>query len=72
MCKGLGIIVNKKIYVHSYLEEEMVDFKGIPMNGFKGEFTVNFQIPDFFGLGKGVSQGFGTVKGVKDANSGDL
>lgn len=72
MCKGLGIIVNRKLYVHSRLEDEIVDFKGIPMNGFKGEFTVNFQIPDFFGLGKGVSQGFGTVKEVKNVDSGDL
>jgi hypothetical protein len=23
---------------------------------------VNFRIPEFFGLGKGVSQGFGVVK----------
>jgi len=72
MCKGLGIIVNRKIYVHSHLEEEKIDFKGIYMTGFNGEFTVNFQIPDFFGLGKGVSQGFGAVKGVKDADSCDL
>jgi hypothetical protein len=72
MCKGLGIIVNRKIYVHSHLEEEKVDFKGMYMTGFNGEFTVNFQIPDFFGLGKGVSQGFGAVKGVKDADTGDL
>jgi len=39
-----------------------VEFKGIRMIGFKGEFTVNFNIPDFFGIGKGVSHGFGTVK----------
>lgn len=62
LCKGLGIIVNRKLYVQSHLEEEKVDFKGIPMVGFTGEFTVNFQLGDFFGLGKGVSQGFGTVK----------
>jgi len=72
MCKGLGIIVNRKLYVHTHLEKENVDFKGIPMIGFKGEFTVNLHIPDFFGLGKGVSQGFGSVKGVKDADYSDL
>jgi len=72
MCKGLGIIVNRELYVHTHLEDENVDFKGIPMIGFRGKFTVNFQIPDFFGLGKGVSQGFGTIKGVKDADSCNL
>ena len=39
-------------------------YKGIPVMGFTGEFRVNFKIPDFFGLGKGVSQGFGVVKRV--------
>lgn len=72
MCKGLGIIVNRKLYVSSHLEEEMVDFKGISLTGFKGKFLVNFEIPDFFGLGKGVSQGFGSVKRSADADSGDL
>lgn len=72
LCKGLGIIVNRKLYVHSRLNDEKVDFKGITMNGFKGEFTVNFKVPDFFGLGKGASQGFGTVKEVKDVSAGDL
>jgi len=29
--------------------------------GFEGPFSVNFQIPELLGLGKSVSQGFGTV-----------
>ncbi|MDP3566382.1 CRISPR-associated endonuclease Cas6 [Sediminibacterium sp.] len=69
MCKSLGIIVNRKLYVHSHLDEEKVVFKGVPMIGFTGEFTVNFQIPDFFGLGKGVSVGFGTVKALSNINA---
>ena len=36
------------------------------MLGFSGEFKVNFNIPDFFGFGKGVSQGFGTIVKVDD------
>lgn len=68
MCKGLGIIINRKIYLQSLLEEEKIVFKGIHMVGFTGEFTVNFQIPDFFGLGKGVSQGFGTIKSMNIEN----
>ncbi|MGL4670580.1 MAG: CRISPR-associated endonuclease Cas6 [Methanobacteriaceae archaeon] len=64
MCKGLGIIVNRKLHMKSHLDEERVKFKSVEMTGFTGSFRVNFNIPDFFGLGKGVSQGFGTVKKV--------
>jgi hypothetical protein len=62
MCKGLDYVVDRKLYVHSRLDDEKVEFKGVPMIGFTGEFRVNFRIPEFFGLGKGVSQGFGVVK----------
>jgi hypothetical protein len=62
MCKSLDYVVTRKLYVHSRLDEENVAYKAIPLIGFTGEFRVNFLIPDFFGLGKGVSQGFGVVK----------
>ena len=62
MCKSLDYVVTRKLYVHSRLDDEQVEFKGITIIGFTGEFRVNFRIPDFFGLGKGVSQGFGVVK----------
>lgn len=66
MCKGLGIIVNTRLNVHSRLNEEKIEFKNIPFIGFSGEFTVNFRIPDFFGIGKNVSHGFGTVRRIKE------
>ena len=62
MCKSLDYVVTSKLYVHSRLDDKQVEFKGVPVIGFTGEFRVNFRIPDFFGLGKGVSQGFGVVK----------
>ena len=31
------------------------------MLGFLGTFFVNFSIPDYWGLGKSVSRGFGTI-----------
>jgi hypothetical protein len=48
--------------VHSRLDDEKVEYKGVSLIGFTGEFRVNFRIPDLFGLGKGVSQGFEVVK----------
>ncbi|RLG24653.1 hypothetical protein DRN85_07365 [Methanosarcinales archaeon] len=62
MCKSLDYVVTSKLYVHSRLDDEQVEYKGVPLIGFTGEFRVNFRIPDFFGLGKGVSQGFGVIK----------
>lgn len=39
-----------------------VKLKGKSMIGFKGVIKINFIIPDYLGLGKSVSRGFGTVK----------
>lgn len=66
MCKGLAIEIRGEIYVHCKVDECIVRYKGIPVTGFLGEFDINFIIPDFFGLGKGVSEGFGVIKGIKD------
>ena len=66
MSKGLGIIVNKKLYAKTHFEEKIVEYKGVKMNAFKGEFKIHYDIPDYFGLGKGVSQGFGCVKQIFD------
>jgi len=65
MCKGLGIVVEKELFVRSKVEECRAEYKNLPVTGFRGEFEINFKIPDFFGLGKGVSQGFGLVKNAK-------
>ncbi|MDA8215778.1 MAG: CRISPR-associated endonuclease Cas6 [Nitrospiraceae bacterium] len=39
-------------------------YKGTPMLGFLGTFSVNFEIPDYWGIGKSVSRGVGTVKRI--------
>lgn len=66
MSKGLGIIVNKRLYAKTHFNEKIVEYKGVKMNSFTGEFKVHYDIPDYFGLGKGVSQGFGCVKQIYD------
>jgi hypothetical protein len=35
------------------------------MLDFSDTFSVNFEIPDYWGIGKSVSRGFGTVKKVE-------
>ena len=39
--------------------------KDVSMLGIECEFMANFAIPDYLGLGKSVSRGFGAVVGMK-------
>ena len=61
MCKSFGIMVNKKLIVKSYLNIQDVEYKSVILKGFTGEFQTNFKLPDYIGLGKGVSHGYGTI-----------
>lgn len=66
MLKGLGYTVPAPIKdnIHK-IREVQTRLKGNPMFGFLGSFSVNFEIPDYWGIGKSVSRGFGTIKRVK-------
>ena len=67
MSKSLGYTVPAPIEVKILnLKEKQTSLKGTPMLGFLGTFSVNFEIPDYWGIGKSVSRGFGTVKRVKE------
>lgn len=66
LCKGLGYTVEEQLNVFVNLQTCKINFKNQEMLGFKGEFLINFHIPDFIGIGKSVSRGFGTVKLIKD------
>ncbi|MCK4388745.1 MAG: hypothetical protein KAV83_00730 [Desulfobacterales bacterium] len=62
MSKGLGYTVPGRIMADiRHLGEIHAELKGTPMLGFLGTFSVNFEIPDYWGIGKSVSRGFGTV-----------
>ncbi|MEM3101673.1 MAG: CRISPR-associated endonuclease Cas6 [Candidatus Nitrosotenuis sp.] len=62
MAKGLEYIITDKITATVNVHEVSTSLKGTPMLGFLGTFSVNFEIPDYWGIGKSVSRGFGTVK----------
>ncbi|MBI3008405.1 MAG: CRISPR-associated endonuclease Cas6 [Candidatus Omnitrophica bacterium] len=65
MSKGLGYTVPEPIRVSiRHIKEVKTSLKGTPMLGFIGTFSVNFEIPDYWGIGKSVSRGFGTVRRV--------
>ena len=63
LAKGLGVWLNKNetIRADTALSEKPVKLKDNAMMGFTGEFEVNFHIPEYLGIGKSVSRGFGTV-----------
>jgi hypothetical protein len=64
--KGLGYVATERIKLDiGRVYEKMCTLKGTPVVGFKGEFMANFMIPDYIGLGKSVSRGFGTIEKMK-------
>lgn len=62
MAKGLDVVIEHRLTVHSHLEKVETRYKGVEMTGFMGSFRVNLQVPEYIGIGKGVSQGFGTIR----------
>lgn len=67
MAKGLEMTIETPLCVKL---EEIIDtynitFKGIKMMSFDLDFMANITMPDFLGLGKGVSHGFGNITSRK-------
>ncbi len=64
--KGLGYVAKEHIRLDlGRMQEEICLLKGTKVTGIRGEFTTNFAIPDFMGLGKSVSRGYGAVTRLK-------
>lgn len=68
MYKYLGLRVDSEITVQLKLKEKTTAFKNQEMMGFDGFFNTNALIPEYFGLGKSVSRGFGTIELWKNAD----
>ncbi|MEM3849342.1 MAG: CRISPR-associated endonuclease Cas6 [Zestosphaera sp.] len=64
LCKGLSHQVRTRLRGAVFVKEVRVEYKGVPMIGFTGRFIINYELPPLLGLGKGVSQGFGTFMRV--------
>jgi hypothetical protein len=64
--KGLGYVATEQIRLEpGRMRDEICMLKGMRVTGIRGEFTTNFAIPDYLGLGKSVSRGFGAVARLK-------
>lgn len=68
MCKGLSIAIEKEISckITNIDNNRIYTYKGVKMMGFDVEFKTNVSLPDFIGLGKGVSLGFGMIKRIEN------
>lgn len=64
VAKALGYKIAERIEAKTEVYSKRVTLKGIAMIGFMGKFKVNFNLPDYIGLGKSVSRGFGTIKRI--------
>ena len=59
--KGLSFHTDERIMAISSLEEKETLFKNQSMLAFSGNFTSNAYLPEWAGIGKAVSRGFGTI-----------
>lgn len=70
-CKGINLTVEQEIkcVITHLMNPRTYIYKGVKMMGFDVEFKTNFSLPDYIGLGKGVSLGFGTVVRKHEKNN---
>lgn len=63
MAKGLGVHFERQVEckITAMEEPRLTTYKGVKMMAFDAEFKSNVSLPDYVGLGKGVSLGMGTV-----------
>jgi hypothetical protein len=64
MSKSLGYQVPSRIKCDVRVRIRKNRLKDVRVMGFVGGFQCNFLIPDFLGIGKSVSRGFGVVRRV--------
>lgn len=63
--KSLEIFVETKLVARGSFKEKSTRFKNNRMIAFEGMFEINAELPDYIGLGKQVSRGFGTIRNVE-------
>lgn len=65
--KGMDIFVKERIQLEFFKEEESVQkIKENDFVQFRGRFKSNIALPNYIGLGKFVSRGFGTIFRLKN------
>lgn len=62
--KSLGYEIDDVIKIRINPKPDYIFQRDVHVAGLFGSFITNFEIPNFLGLGKSVSRGFGTIKQV--------
>jgi Cas6b C-terminal domain/Cas6b N-terminal domain len=70
MAKSLGYDVPGQIKCDAQVHFRKDRLKDVSVMTFTGHFQTNFRIPDYLGIGKSVSRGFGAVRQLKANNGG--
>ena len=62
--QGINLYVEEKIEIKikHILNQRLENYKGQEMEAFSLRFVTNVSLPNYIGLGKGSSSGFGTIK----------
>ncbi len=65
--KGIKWDIDKTIHltIDEIIAEKKLKFKGARLLGLTVNFSTNVFIPNYIGLGKGVSHGFGIIKNYR-------
>ena len=68
LCKSVRLIITDRLKADLSVERsQAIEIKsGVTLTGFMGTFTVNFQLPPLWGIGKQSARGFGTVQQIKE------
>lgn len=66
--KGIGWHIEKpvEVRIQELKGEKMIRYKGVPLMAFDVNFSSNVFLPNYLGLGKSASHGYGVVREVKD------
>ena len=64
--KSMDVFVETKLTARGSFNEKNTNFKNNRMIAFEGMFEINTDLPDYIGLGKQVSRGFGTIRKLKE------
>jgi hypothetical protein len=65
--KGFGLHLSQenRILMDAQVSEHETNFKNTKMSAFKGKLVTNAILPNFIGIGKSVSRGFGVLRKIK-------
>lgn len=66
---GVGWELGKhlRVQILEKRDDKFISFKGVKMKAFNFSFEANVFLPNFIGLGKGISHGFGVIKSERKA-----